>query len=151
MSRALLIAIALLSMGAVGSALYSQHVLDMQPCPWCILQRLIFIAIAAAAIIGLLLRRVGAALVLLLAAAGVAAALWQHFVAAQAESCALSLADRIVGASGLDGRWPELFMATAACNESTAALLGLPYELWSLALFVVLGAIALRVLTAKRR
>lgn len=151
MSRTLLVAMALMAMGAVGAALYSQHVLGMQPCPWCIVQRMTFIAIAAAGVLGLLLRRIGAALALALSAAGVAAALYQHFVAAQAESCALSLADRIVGATGLDGRWPELFMATAACNESKAAMLGVPYELWSLALFVVLGAIALTVLNAKRR
>ena len=35
---------------AVGAALITQHVYDMQPCPWCILQRLIFIVIALVAL-----------------------------------------------------------------------------------------------------
>jgi disulfide bond formation protein DsbB len=34
---------------AVGIALFTQHGLGMQPCPWCVLQRLIFLAIAALA------------------------------------------------------------------------------------------------------
>ena len=33
----LLLAMAAVSVAAVGIALVSQHVFDMQPCPWCIL------------------------------------------------------------------------------------------------------------------
>ena len=100
MKRAVLAGAALLSLAAVGAALYSQHVLDMQPCPWCVLQRLIFLCIAAASLLGLLLPRIGAGLTLALAASGVAAALWHHFVATSAESCDLTLADRILAATG---------------------------------------------------
>ena len=39
---------------AVGMALITQHVFDMQPCPWCVLQRLIFLCIAVAALPGIL-------------------------------------------------------------------------------------------------
>lgn len=151
MSRIGLAAIAVLALAAVGAALYTQHQMDMQPCPWCVLQRLIFVLIALAALIGLMLRRTGALLVMLLAASGVAAAVWQHFVAAKAASCDLTLADRIMDASGLDGRWPEVFMATASCADAKVDLLGLPYEFWSLGVFVVVGAIALGVLSARRR
>ena len=38
-----LIAIALASLGAVGAALFTQYRWDMQPCPWCILQRVLFV------------------------------------------------------------------------------------------------------------
>ena len=151
MSRVGLAAIAALALAAVGAALYTQHQMDMQPCPWCVLQRLIFVLIALAALVGLMLRRTGALLVMALAAAGVASAVWQHFVAAKAASCDLTLADRIMGASGLDGRWPEVFMATASCADAKVDLLGLPYEFWSLGVFVVVGAIALGVLSARRR
>lgn len=151
MSRVGLAAIAVLALAAVGAALFTQHQWDMQPCPWCVLQRLIFVLIALAALVGLALRRTGSALVLGLAASGIAAALWQHFVAAQSASCALTLADRIMGATGLDGRWPEVFMATASCADAKVDLLGLPYEFWSLGVFVVIGAIALRVINARRR
>ena len=52
-----LAAMAAASLGAVGLALVSQHVFDMQPCPWCVLQRLVFVLIALAAGTGALWRR----------------------------------------------------------------------------------------------
>ena len=63
-------------------------------------------------------------------------------MAASYTSCRLTLADRIVGSLGLDGLAPEVFAARASCAEASVAMLGVPYALWSLALFVVLGAIA---------
>lgn len=148
---ALLAGLVLLGPGAVGAALYTQFVLGMQPCPWCVLQRLVFLACSAAALAGLVWRspagrRVSATLVLVLAGCGVAAALWQHFVAAASASCDLTLADRIVTATGLDGRFPEVFMATASCAEAAVDLAGLPYEFWSLGLFAVAGLAALAVI-----
>jgi disulfide bond formation protein DsbB len=140
-----------LSLGAVGAALVSQHVFDMQPCPWCVLQRLVFVVVAAACLLGLLWRgRVGrsvaAVLALLAAAGGVAAAVWQNRVAAQTESCALTLADRIVNATGLDGLLPDVFQARASCIDAAVDLFGVPYEFYSLSLFMVLGAGAVAML-----
>lgn len=141
----------LLPLVAVSIALFTQHALGMQPCPWCILQRLIFVAISAASLLGLAWPPGGAVLAGLLAACGIAAALWQHFVAASAESCDLTLADRIVGATGLDGLWPEVFMPMTSCADAKATLLGLPYEFWSLGVFIVLGAAAVAVWRLGRR
>jgi disulfide bond formation protein DsbB len=140
---------------AVGTALVTQHVFGMQPCPWCVLQRLIFLAIAAVSVLGLLWRgvlgaRVAGVLALGLAGSGIAAALWQHFVAAESTSCDLTLADRIMAASGLDGRWPEVFGAFASCLEAKATLLGVPYEFYSLTLFVLLALAALRLIARPR-
>jgi disulfide bond formation protein DsbB len=136
--------VALGGVAAVGAALISQHVFDMQPCPWCVLQRLIFLAVSAAAVVGLLWRsglgrRVSGGLVVLLALCGVAAALWQHFVAKSSASCDLTLAERIVAATRLDGRFPEVFAAYASCADAAVDLLGVPYEFWSLAAFIMLG------------
>jgi disulfide bond formation protein DsbB len=143
--------IALVSLAAVAAALVLQYRWNMQPCPWCILQRVIFVAIAAAGLLALLWRGrvgaiVGAIAVLLLALAGAAAALWQHFVAASAESCALTLAERIVSGLTLDERWPEVFTAYASCKDAAVKLLGLPFEFWSLGLFVAIGVVAIGVL-----
>lgn len=143
--------IALVSLAAVAAALVSQHVFDMQPCPWCVLQRVIFVAIAIACVIGLVLRNglgrgLSALLVLLLSLSGVAAALWQHFVAAATASCNLTLADRIVSGLGLDGWAPEVFQARASCADAAVKVLGVPYEFFSLALFVVFALAALRLL-----
>lgn len=136
---------------AVCIALFTQHGLGMQPCPWCVLQRLIFLSISAAAWMGLALgaalpRRVMALLMLLLAACGMAAAAWQHFVAAASASCNLTLADRVMSGSGLDNLLPEVFAPYASCAEAAATLLGLPYEFYSFTIFVLLGSAALWLL-----
>jgi disulfide bond formation protein DsbB len=80
----------------------------------------------------------------------VAAALWLHFVAASSASCDLTLADRIIGDLGLDARFPDVFMATASCADAKVDLLGLPYEVWALALFVLIGAAAVRLVLPSR-
>lgn len=135
----LLTAIAALSIAAVGAALVSQHVYGMEPCPWCILQRVIFIAIALVCLAGFVSTRIAGGLALLLSLCGIGAALWQHFKAASSTSCALTVADRIVIALKLDSLWPDVFLARASCADAAVKLLGVPYEFWSLALFVALG------------
>ncbi len=147
--------IAFVSVAAVAAALVSQHVFDMQPCPWCVLQRLVFLAIALAALLGLAWRApagrvISGALVLLLALAGVASALWQHFVAAASASCNLTLADRVITTLRLDTLLPDVFSPRASCADAAIDLLGVPYEFWSLALYVALAAVALRLLLQRR-
>jgi protein dithiol:quinone oxidoreductase len=140
---------------AVGAALVSQHRFGMEPCPWCVLQRVIFLAVALAALPGFLMslrpvRLASSALVLALAACGVAAALWQHFVAAASASCNMTLADKIVGGLGLDGWQPEVFEARASCADAAVNLFGLPYEFWSLGLFIALAAMAIKAAQSSR-
>jgi disulfide bond formation protein DsbB len=141
--NAWLLAIAATAFGAVAVALVTQHAFDMQPCPWCVLQRLVFVAIGAVALLGLawrspLGRRLLPLLLLLLCAGGITAALWQHFVAAASSSCNLTLADRIVSGLQLDALLPAVFQATASCADAAVDLFGLSYEFWSLGLFVLI-------------
>ncbi|MFO1292555.1 MAG: disulfide bond formation protein B [Rubrivivax sp.] len=148
-------AIALLCVSAVGIALVTQHGYGMLPCPWCVLQRLIFVTIALVSLPAVLLprpevRRAGALLAALLALGGIAAALYQHFVAAATTSCKLSLADKIMSATGLDEALPGVFAPWASCAEAAARLLGLPYEYYSLTLFVLILAAALWLLRRPR-
>jgi protein dithiol:quinone oxidoreductase len=151
----LLLAIAALCFGAVGAALVTQHVYDMQPCPWCVLQRLIFVVIGIVALLGLvwrsaLGRRVLPFVLLLLSGSGIAAALWQHFVAKASASCNLTLADRIISGLQLDAMLPEVFQATASCAEAAVDLLRLPYEFWSLGLFIAIDSAAVWLLVRGR-
>ena len=157
MSAAKLFAgVGLACLAAVGAALVSQHVYGMQPCPWCVLQRLVFIAIAIACGVALIWRsavgRMAAGGVgMLLAVCGIAAALWQHFQAAASASCNLTLADRIVSNwLGLDSLWPDMFSPRASCAEAAVDLFGVPYDFWSLALFMLVGAALLRTLRTPR-
>jgi disulfide bond formation protein DsbB len=150
-TTALFAFVAVVSLGALVAALVSQHLYDMQPCPWCVLQRLVFCTIAVFALLGLVWRgaaggRVAGTFALLLAFAGIAAALWQQLVAAKSESCNLTLADRIVGATTLDRLLPDVFEARASCADAAVSLLGVPYAYWAAACFAVCAIALLRVL-----
>jgi disulfide bond formation protein DsbB len=124
----------------------------MQPCPWCVLQRLIFVVIALVGALGWFWRtpvgqRATGWSVSVLAGLGVATALWHYFVANASASCNLTLADRIVSGLELDALLPQVFAATASCADAKVNLLGLPYPLWSLTMFTLLGvAVTMKVL-----
>lgn len=153
--RGLLAAGCLLSLAAVAAALVSQYAFAMPPCPWCILQRVIFLAVAAVCALGAVARsaawqRAMAAAAALLAASGVAAAVYQNVVAAKAFSCNLTMADRIIGALRLESAVPFLFRIEASCADAAVTLWGLPYEYWSAALFGLI-AVAGLALALRRR
>lgn len=163
-SRAVWALMALASFGAVAGAWVAQHHADMQPCPWCVLQRLIYLLIGtvsllaaalpassaggAAAGIGRLGTLTSGVLAALLAGSGAAAALYQNLVASKSPSCNLTLADRIISGLGLDVAVPDLFEARASCADAAVDLLGVPFELWGLMLYLVLLAAALRQMYA---
>jgi protein dithiol:quinone oxidoreductase len=153
--RAWLIGICVLCLAAVGAALVSQHRFDMQPCPWCVLQRLLFLVIAALALVAAFVPRPArqglTALGVLAALAGAAAALYQHFFAAKSQSCNLTLADRIISGLRLDAALPDVFEVRASCADAATTLLGLAYEFWSLGLFAVIAAALVRLLATARR
>lgn len=146
--------IALLCFGSVGLALVSQYQFDMQPCPWCTFQRLLFLLIGAFAALGLVMsngiRRVLAAGGLMIAVCGIASALWQYFVAAKSDSCNLTLADRIMQAMGLYDHAPQVFAPMASCAEAAVALLGIPYAFWSLFVFLLVALGCVQVMRVAR-
>lgn len=135
---------------AVAVALVTQYAFDMQPCPWCVLQRLLFLAIAVVAAMGLPLEqrryRVPAGLLMLaLALMGMAAAVWQHFVAAKSDSCDLTLAYKIVSMDlHLDRLLPSVFEPRTTCAGAAVNLLGIPYDFWSLGIFAVVAFVAIQ-------
>lgn len=140
--------IALFCFGAVGIALISQYVFDIPPCAWCVMQRLIYLAIGVIALIGgfggrRALTRGGGILAALLSLGGIAAAWYQYTVAAKMLSCDQTFADRFMSGLGLDGSVPWLFGIYATCMDAVAPVLGIEYALWSLALFVTLLGMAL--------
>lgn len=145
----LLLGMAAISVAAVGAALVSQHVYGMEPCPWCILQRVIFLVVVLVCLVGFVSTRIAGVLALVFSLCGIAAALWQHFQAASSTSCALTVADRIVIAMKLDSLWPDVFLARASCADAAVSLMGISYDFWSLAVFVVL-AVASVVVIRKR-
>lgn len=154
-TRTVLAGMAAVSLAAIGAAMVSQHVFDMQPCPWCVLQRLIFSLIALLALVGVAWRSVAGQRgvvfgLLLLCGVGIATALWHYFVATSSLSCNLTLADRIMNGSGLPTLLPGVFEARATCADGAVSLLGVPYPLWALAMFLAIGAAALWLLIGRR-
>ena len=122
----------------------------VRPCPWCVLQRLEFLLIAVVAALGWAghkrpaARMLAFGLLAVLGSCGVASAYYQHEVASQMASCAMTLADRILTGLRLEAAVPPLFMVTASCSEASQyRALGLPYEMWSGALFLATVSLAL--------
>jgi len=144
---------AVLGLAALALALLLQHGFDMQPCAWCVLQRLVLavlvVVFAAGALLpGLRAQAVAAAVALLLSLAGLAAASHQQWVASKSESCVLTFADRIIMALDLHRIADWMFMPYASCAQANLPWLGVPFAVWAMGLFIALGGLAVLALRA---
>lgn len=154
----LLAAIGFGSVLALAAALVAQHGFGMEPCAWCVIQRIVVIALAVVALAGAGLARrwprgaglPAAAMLLALAAGGAWAAWHQHTVASRQLSCAFTWADRTLMSAQLDAWLPGLFRVGATCADAArATLLGLPFEVWSGVWFGLVGAAAIAALRVR--
>lgn len=145
--------IAVLCLAGVGIALVSQYGFDMQPCAWCVLQRLILLAIAVMCVLGMLARRsrslraLAAGLVCILGISGMIAAWYQYTVASHLFSCDQTFADKFIAWTGLDAALPQIFGIYATCMDARVSVLGIEYALWALGLFGVCTLMGLLTLT----
>jgi disulfide bond formation protein DsbB len=145
---ALIVAVMALSMAG---ALYFQYVLNLEPCPLCVLQRMAIIAAGIAAALGLAigagLGQVAAALLaLLFSLAGAGIAGWHSWLLAAPHGEALSC--------GRPFEWfhddfplavwlPKLFAGQGDCSSLDWTFLGLAIPHLSLIAFAMLIAMAL--------
>jgi len=141
---------------AVLAALIGQYYYDMRPCPWCILQRFLFLVIALLAMVAAVItatpvRRLFGTLIVLLAGCTGAAAIYQHVVAAHSVSCNLTFADKVITALRLETLVPDLFGVTASCADAAVSVLHVPFEFWSLALAVLIALASLYALLKATR
>lgn len=149
--------VAAVAFGAVVLALVLQHFLGMEPCAWCTFQRLLYIVLGTCGLATYLMwsstgvAKTLAALGALTGIGGVAAALWQNFVAAGDFSCALTFADKVVSSTRLNELMPWMFEATAMCDEANLPMLGIPFSIWSAVLFAGLTLVLLVVVFSKAR
>lgn len=141
--------ISILSFSSVAFALISQYVFDMQPCAWCVFQRLLYLILGITALLLTLgqptrLRlSVGGAGIIATAIAGVISTVYQEKVAAHTFSCAQTVADQLMTKSGLDAAVPWLFGIYASCMEARVTLLGIEYAWWSMAMFSILSVLGI--------
>lgn len=146
--------------GLLGCALYLQHVRGLDPCPWCVVQRLGFILIALIALVGAL-HRPGAAGTLVYSLLGLAAAVagaaagayhvWLQSDPARAAKCAGSPVERILDELALGRIVPPLLQYDGPCTLKPWSLLGLSIPEWSLAWFVLLALVFLALPILVRR
>lgn len=149
--------IGLLCFGAVITALVSQYIYDMQPCAWCVFQRLLYLLIGVLALLvslgqpGKARLASGLASVLGAAILGVVSAWYQEKVAANTFSCVQTLADQIMTKTGLDAAAPWLFGIYASCMDARVKLLGIEYAWWSMTLFALIGIMGAYALSTLMR
>jgi disulfide bond formation protein DsbB len=150
-----LTAVGVLALGAVGLAVLAQHAFGMQPCPWCVLQRLIYIVVGVLALLAAMLsdtpRRIAIGLALAGALSGIASALWQQLRAVNENSCDLSFAERFIAALHLDSLVPQLFVAYASCADAAVSVLHIPFAVWSCAMFAILALLLAWTLRASMK
>jgi disulfide bond formation protein DsbB len=159
-SKLLLIAVALACFGILGAGLYVQFVLFMLPCPWCVIQRYAFAAIALICLISAFLpaaaRKLGAGLGMLVALFGIGAAGWLLWVQAHPKvSCGIDPMETSLNHIPTAELLPFLFKADGLCTTQYDPLLGLSVPQWALVAFIgfaiVLGFVAFRRLHSEFR
>jgi disulfide bond formation protein DsbB len=145
-SRSLLLAIASTCLALIGAALYLQHVKGLLPCPLCVIQRYLFLAIALCCVLGAYggKPRVGAGLGLLGAFGGLGVVgkhLW--VLGHPGLSCGIDPMTTVLNKIPTATMLPWLFEADGLCEDARDTLLGLSIPQWSAIWFVLLtGALA---------
>ncbi len=150
----------LVSGGLILYALYLQYYEYQVPCPLCILQRVVFIALMAVFLSGALQgpRRTGAIVygtllvIMSLVGASIAARhVWlQHLPKDKVPECGPGLG-YILDRFPLISAFEKIFRGSGECAEASWRLLGLSIAEWSLVWFILLGAYAVLVAAKARR
>ena len=151
-TRSLLLSIAIACVGLIGVALYLQIGLDMLPCPLCVIQRYLFLAIAAMCLIGAYGKpKVGAGLALLAALGGLGTAGKHLYVLAHPGlSCGIDPMETMLNKIPTAVYMPLLFKADGLCEDALAPWFGLSIPQWSF-LWFGLFTLALAWLLIRRR
>lgn len=134
--------------------LYLQYVLRLEPCPLCMIQRVIFIAIGLLFLIASLhnpkqlAAKVYSILIALVSLSGVAVAarhIWiQHLPKDQVPGCGPGL-DYMLQNFPLSEVWQELLHGSGECAEKSWTFFTLGIPEWSLVWYVLLGVFAVLV------
>ena len=146
--------------GLILYALYLQYYEYQDPCPLCLLQRVVYIALMVVFLLGALHgpRRTGAVvystLLVLVSVIGAGIAgrhVWlQHLPKDKVPECGPGLGyilDRFPLVNALE----KIFRGSGECAEAGWRLMGLSIAEWSLVWFILLGAYAVFVAAAARK
>jgi len=138
--------IALLCTGLLAVAYYAQHgPQHQQPCPFCILQRYCFMAIAMISLLaalhgaGRVGARIYAALAGIPALTGLVLASWLLAKGSSMKSCLEDPVALFVNGLPTAAWWDEMFWATGGCGTEYPPILGLTVPVWACVWFAMLG------------
>jgi disulfide bond formation protein DsbB len=130
--------------GLLSASLYLQHVVGLEPCPLCILQRYAFVAVALFALIAALVpnlpSRIAHAAALLFALVGGGTAAWHVWLQVNPPkfaSCGPGL-ETLLTELPLARALPRIFHGSGDCTEVQWTFLGLSIAGWSLVWFTIL-------------
>jgi disulfide bond formation protein DsbB len=153
-SRRILLAIAAACITLVGAALYLQHAQHMLPCPLCVIQRYLFLAIAVCCLVGAVggQPKAGAGLGVLGGLGGMAVAGKHMYVLAHPGfSCGIDPMETVLNKIPTATALPWLFRADGLCEDARDTLLGLSIPMWSALWFAILTASLVWVLARRAR
>ena len=154
-------AIALLALGCIGLlgfGMYLQHVVGLEPCPMCIVQRYAMTLIGVVALLGLVWRsvlggRVLALLAVLLAAGGAFVAArqtWLQWYPPEVASCGRDFYG-MIESFPLQRAIPLIFRGSGDCSKVDWTFLGGSIANWSFVAFVGMALWLLVMLFTKLR
>lgn len=159
-SRRVLALIFLVCVGLVGYALYLQHWRGLDPCPWCVVQRIGFMLVGLVALVGAIHGpgRRGIAtystLGFIAAAAGAAAGayhVWLQSDPVRAAKCVGSTVELVLDRLQIGKLAPALLQYDGPCTLKPWSFLGLSIPEWSLAWFVTLALAFIALALTGRR
>lgn len=152
-TKALLIAIIFAYLGLLGFALYLQLVLDMLPCPLCVMQRYAFALIALASLVALIMPKMkraamSASVLFSLIGGGIAGyQLWA--IAQPMGSCGADPLSDPMNSFFIVKLFPTMFQANGLCETPYDPILGLSIPAWACVWFIMFAIAAIYLLVNK--
>jgi disulfide bond formation protein DsbB len=146
-------AVFIVIVGLLATSLYLQHVVGLEPCPLCILQRYAFVMVALFALVAALTPglagRIAHGVALLFTIVGGSTAAWHVYLQLNPPkfaSCGPGL-ETMLTELPLARALPRIFQGSGDCSEIQWTFLGISIAGWSLvwfAIFLIALAAALR-------
>lgn len=150
--RRILLAMAVVSVGLLSFGFYLQHVVGLEPCPMCIVQRyalilIVLVAFLAAASGRRALNIAGALLMTLLGAGGAFVAArqsWLQWYPPEIATCGRDFYGMVENFP-LNRAIPMIFKGSGDCSKIDWVFLGGTIANWSFLWFVAIAAVSLAV------
>jgi len=158
--RRVLALVSLVCVGLLAFGLYLQHVVGLEPCPMCVVQRYALVLVAVFAALGAVFRQkaaqlVFAALAVLLAVGGAFTAArqsWLQWYPPESFSCGRDIYG-MIETFPLKRAIPMIFRGSGDCTKIDWTFLGLSIANWSFVWFsvAIVGLVTLFVRQLRRR